>query len=75
MESRIHRDLKDLIERHASIFALPAMGSGGIKNSLERFFVDELNLTKKSLNLIQTDADSLSFEESKVNFVNIYSLR
>ncbi|XP_076646917.1 dynein cytoplasmic heavy chain beethoven [Halictus rubicundus] len=64
-ESRIHRDLKDLIERHSSIFALPPMGSGGIKNPLERFFVDELNLTKGTLNLIRMDVDSLRFEDSK----------
>nr|XP_033320776.1 cytoplasmic dynein 2 heavy chain 1 [Megalopta genalis] len=64
-ESRIQRDLKDLIERHSSIFALPPMGSGGIKNPLERFFVDELNLTKNTLNLIRADADSLRFEDSK----------
>ncbi|XP_031838829.2 dynein cytoplasmic heavy chain beethoven isoform X1 [Nomia melanderi] len=65
IESRIHKDLKDLIERHGSIFALPEMGSGGIKNSLERFFVDELNLTKKTLNLIRTDVDNLSFKDFK----------
>ncbi|KZC10148.1 Cytoplasmic dynein 2 heavy chain 1 [Dufourea novaeangliae] len=64
-ESKVYRDLKELIERHSSIFALPAMGSGGIKNPLERFFVDELNLTKKTLNLIQADVDSLRFEDSK----------
>ncbi|XP_078052127.1 dynein cytoplasmic heavy chain beethoven [Augochlora pura] len=65
IESKIQRDLKDLMERHSSVFALPPMRSGGIKNPLERFFVDELNLTKKTLNLIRADVDSQRFEDSK----------
>lgn len=67
MEMKIQRDLKELIDRNGSIF-----GSSKVeqekknKNPLKNFFIDEMNLTKKTLNLIRVDVESARFEDTKV---------
>ncbi|XP_029051229.2 cytoplasmic dynein 2 heavy chain 1 [Osmia bicornis bicornis] len=63
-ESRIQRDLKELIDRHGSIFGSSIIEGDG-NNQLQRFFIDEMKLTKRTLNLIRADVDSLRFEDSK----------
>lgn len=66
-ESRIQRDLKELIDRHGSIFGSSINIEGDGNNQLQSFFIDEMRLTKRILNLIRADVDSLRFEDSKVN--------
>lgn len=66
-ETRIRRDLKELIERHGSIFrSLTTVEELGGKSALQRFFADEMNLTKKTLNTIVSDVEASHFKDSKV---------
>ncbi|XP_053976723.1 cytoplasmic dynein 2 heavy chain 1-like [Hylaeus volcanicus] len=65
-ESKIQRDLKDLIDRNGSIFGAPlTVESNTSRNPLERFIIDEMSLTKKTLNLVRGDVDTLDFEDTK----------
>ncbi|XP_076621618.1 dynein cytoplasmic heavy chain beethoven [Colletes latitarsis] len=64
-ESQVQRDLKELIDRNGFIFGSSSIETDRKKNTLERFFVDEMNLTKKTLNLVRVDVDILHFEDSK----------
>lgn len=70
-ETKIQRDLKELIDRHGSMFTSSAtVEQDGNKNSLKSFFIDEMNLTKKTLNLIRVDVETLRFEDNVVtNFI------
>lgn len=67
LESKIQRDLKELIDRSSSIFGSAGRAeSGRGKNPLERFFADEMNLTRKTLNVVRMESDAICFEDSKV---------
>lgn len=73
-ESKIQKDLKELIDRNGAIFgSSPTMECNGNKTPLERFFIDEMNLTKKTLNLVRVDVDNLRFEDSKVKTEAYYN--
>ncbi|XP_017891098.1 cytoplasmic dynein 2 heavy chain 1 isoform X2 [Ceratina calcarata] len=65
-ESKVQRDLKDLIDRHGSIFASsPTVPENRSNDALQNFFIDEMNLTKRMLNRIRVDAEILPFDDSK----------
>lgn len=67
METKIQRDLKELIDRHISIFGSSTTSEHNEnKNPLENFFIDEINLTKKTLNVIRVDVENLRLEDTKV---------
>lgn len=68
MEMKIQRDLKELIDRNGSIFGSSKVEQEKNKNPLKNFFIDEMNLTKKTLNLIRVDMESARFEDSKVKY-------
>lgn len=65
---KIQRDLKELIDRNGSIFGSSKVEQEKNKNPLKNFFIDEMNLTKKTLNLIRVDMESARFEDSKVKY-------
>lgn len=66
-ETKIQRDLKELIDRHISIFGSSRTSERNEnKNPLENFFIDEINLTKKTLNVIRVDVENLRLEDTKV---------
>ena len=67
-ETKIQRDLKELIDRHVSIFgSSTAMEQHrGSNNPLQSFFVDEMSLTKRTLNLIRADVETSRLEDAKV---------
>ncbi|XP_017764042.1 PREDICTED: cytoplasmic dynein 2 heavy chain 1 [Eufriesea mexicana] len=66
-ETKIQRDLKELIDRHSLMFTSSAtVEQSGNKNPLESFFIDEMNLTKKTLNLIRIDVEALRLENNKI---------
>lgn len=66
-ETKIQRDLKELIDRHISIFGSSTTSEHDEnKNPLENFFIDEINLTKKTLNAIRVDVENLRLEDTKV---------
>ena len=67
-ETKIQRDLKELIDRHVSIFGSSTTTEqhGGNNNPLQNFFVDEMNLTKRTLNLIRADVETSRLENAKV---------
>ncbi|XP_076748967.1 dynein cytoplasmic heavy chain beethoven [Xylocopa sonorina] len=66
VESKVQKDLKELLDRHGSIFGSSAITeSFGGKNPLESFFIDELNLTKRTLNLVRADVEASRFEDTK----------
>ncbi|XP_050496495.1 cytoplasmic dynein 2 heavy chain 1 [Bombus huntii] len=65
-ETKIQRDLKELIDRHISIFGSSTTSEHNEnKNPLENFFIDEINLTKKTLNVIRVDVENLRLEDTK----------
>lgn len=68
MEMKIQRDLKELIDRNGSIFGSSKVEQEKNKNPLKNFFIDEMNLTKKTLNLIRVDMESARFEDTKVKY-------
>lgn len=68
MEMKIQRDLKELIDRNGSIFGSSKVEQEKNKNPLKNFFIDEMNLTKKTLNLIRVDMESTRFEDTKVKY-------
>ncbi|XP_076387639.1 dynein cytoplasmic heavy chain beethoven [Megachile rotundata] len=66
IESKIQKDLKELIDRHGSIFGSSIyIENDGKYDQLQRFFVDEMNLTKKTLNLVRNDVETSRLEDSK----------
>ncbi|XP_043507557.1 cytoplasmic dynein 2 heavy chain 1 [Frieseomelitta varia] len=66
-ETKIQRDLKELIDRHVSIFgSSTAMEQHRDSNNpLQSFFVDEMSLTKRTLNLIRADVETSRLEDAK----------
>lgn len=61
--SKVQRDMRELVERQCSQnFASDAI-SGQKRNPLQDFFIDEINLTRKLLNIVQTDINASSFED------------
>lgn len=68
IEMKIQRDLKELIDRNGSIFGSSKVEQEKNKNPLKNFFIDEMNLTKKTLNLIRVDMESARFEDTKVKY-------
>lgn len=69
---KIQRDLKELIDRNGSIFGSSKVEQEKDKNPLKNFFIDEMNLTRKTLNLIRVDVESTRFEDNKVKNLEIY---
>lgn len=73
MEMKIQRDLKELIDRNGSIFGSSKVEQEKNKNPLKNFFIDEMNLTRKTLNLIRVDVESTRFEDNKVKNLIVLS--
>lgn len=73
MEMKIQRDLKELIDRNGSIFGSSKVEQEKNKNPLKNFFIDEMNLTRKTLNLIRVDVESTRFEDNKVKNLTVLS--
>ncbi|CAK9809936.1 Cytoplasmic dynein 2 heavy chain 1 [Anthophora quadrimaculata] len=68
IEAKIQNDLKDLIDRHSSIFGSSVnLVNDGNKNPLQSFFIDEMNLTKKMLNIVRDDVENQRLRDSKTS--------
>lgn len=65
-ESKVQRDLKDLIERHNSIFTTSTnLENESVGNPLQDFLIDETNLIRKLLNNIRMDTEKNDINNSK----------
>nr|XP_012219219.1 PREDICTED: cytoplasmic dynein 2 heavy chain 1 [Linepithema humile] len=63
-KSKVKENLKELMDRQSSVTFTYDSG-GQKKNSLQDFFMDEIDHTKKLLNIVQTDIDASSFENNE----------
>ncbi|KAL0104886.1 hypothetical protein PUN28_016497 [Cardiocondyla obscurior] len=65
-KSKIQQDLKEIMERCSSTFTCD---TGGIteqkRNPLQDFFIDEVDLTKKLLHIVQADMTSPTFDDNE----------
>lgn len=64
-KSKVKENLKEVMDRQCFI-TFTHDSNGQKKNSLQDFFMDEIDHTKKLLDTIQTDIDALSFESNEV---------
>ncbi|XP_032668403.1 cytoplasmic dynein 2 heavy chain 1 [Odontomachus brunneus] len=66
-KSRVQQDLKEIIDRQCS--STFTYDTGAVRENkrdpLQDFFVDEIDHIKKLLNVVRTDMDMLSFEDSE----------
>lgn len=68
-KSKVQQELKEIMERQGSLKLTQSdTGAGSERkgNLLQDFFIDEIDLTKKLLHIIQTDMDASSFESNEV---------
>lgn len=67
-KSKVQQDLRELMERQGSLKFMSDTGAGSERkgNLLQDFFIDEVDLTKKLLHIIQTDMNAPSFEDNEV---------
>jgi len=79
-KSKVQQDLKEVMDRQFSLTF--TCDSGAISerkgNPLQDFFIDEIDLTKKLLHIVQIDMDTSTFEINEVrqdfNFENYTSI-
>ncbi|XP_018402903.1 PREDICTED: cytoplasmic dynein 2 heavy chain 1 [Cyphomyrmex costatus] len=66
-KSRVQHDLKVVMERQCSLTFTCDTGAISERkgNPLQDFFIDEIDLTKKLLHIVQTDMDASSFEDNE----------
>ncbi|XP_020293197.1 cytoplasmic dynein 2 heavy chain 1 [Pseudomyrmex gracilis] len=65
-KSKVQRELKELVERQCSQTIASDATSEQTRNPLQDFFVDEINLTRKLMNVVQTNVDASSFENGEI---------
>jgi len=67
-KSKVQQDLKEVIDRQFSLTFTCDTGamSERKENPLQDFFIDEIDLTKKLLHIVQTDMDTSTFEINEV---------
>lgn len=64
-KSKIEQDLKKVMDRQCSL-TFTYDTSEQKRNPLQDFFIDEIDLTRKLLNIVRTDIDASSFEDNEV---------
>ncbi|XP_029665147.1 cytoplasmic dynein 2 heavy chain 1 [Formica exsecta] len=63
-KSKIEQDLKKVMDRQCSL-TFTYDTSEQKRNPLQDFFIDEIDLTRKLLNIVRTDIDVSSFEDNE----------
>ncbi|XP_071561821.1 cytoplasmic dynein 2 heavy chain 1 [Temnothorax nylanderi] len=66
-KSKVQQDLKEIMERQCSLTFTCDTGAISERkgNPLQDFFIDEIDLTKKLLHIVQTDMDTPSFDDNE----------
>jgi len=69
-KSKVQHDLKIVMDQQCSLTFTCDTGTISERkgNPLQDFFIDEVDLTKKLLHIVQTDMDASSFEDNEVRF-------
>lgn len=72
--SKVQQDLKEIMERQCSLTFTRDTGvvSERKGNPLQDFFIDEIDLMKKLLDIVQTDMDAPSFDDNEVRQISIF---
>jgi len=67
-KSKVQQDLKKVMDRQCSLTYDSTIStiSEQKRNPLQDFFIDELDLTRKLLNVVRADMDASSFQDNEV---------